>query len=315
MSTQLSFLTLDVFTSTRYTGNPLAVIKVPQAITLSQSQKQRIAREFNLSETVFLHEQTQSDLDDQSVRIDIFTSAAEINFAGHPTVGTANYLLRLLKNDALNQVQALQLKAGRFGVKHVSSVGGGSGEGAEISVAHNVHLHDAPFAKTSFGASNYPVFSIVKGMTFILARLASIEELGGPKATNLIDSSETYTCIQSLDDGWREGLVGTYTYVDLGLENGVRNLRTRMFATREDPATGSAASALTSYLSLETGKPGRYKYAIVQGVEMGQRSEIYLEVGVKEGPGGAGIEIDEVLLSGSAVQVMQGTLEIPGPDA
>ena len=61
MTTQLSFVTLDVFTQTRYTGNPLAIVKVPQAITLSQTQKQRIAREFNLSETVFLHEQTDKD--------------------------------------------------------------------------------------------------------------------------------------------------------------------------------------------------------------------------------------------------------------
>src|ERR1700753_3386043 len=138
MAGHLSFLTLDVFTTTRYTGNPLAIIKVPQSTTLSQSQKQRIAREFNLSETVFLHEQTQKDKDDQSVRIDIFTSHAEIPFAGHPTVGTANYLLRLLDNEALNNVKALQTKAGRIGISLNPSVAGG---GVQISVAHNVHIH------------------------------------------------------------------------------------------------------------------------------------------------------------------------------
>lgn len=90
MPSTLSFVTLDVFTKTRYTGNPLAIIRVPTSVTLSQSQKQRIAREFNLSESVFLHEQTAQDRSDKSVRIDIFTAYAEVPFAGHPTVGTAN---------------------------------------------------------------------------------------------------------------------------------------------------------------------------------------------------------------------------------
>ncbi len=308
MSNQFSFLTLDVFTTTRYTGNPLAIIKIPQSLSLSQTQKQRIAREFNLSETVFLHEQTQSDKDDQSVRIDIFTSYAEIPFAGHPTVGTANYLLRLLKDDSLNHVKSLQLKAGRFAISHNPAVAGG---GVQIAVAHNVHLHDSPFADASFG--KHPVFSIVKGMTFILPQLTDVDALGS-EARNLLDVSETYKAYNKLDEGWREGLIGAYFYVDQGTSaDGVRNLRTRMFASREDPATGSAASALTSYLALQEGKAGRYKYAIIQGVEMGQKSEIFVEIGVKDGKDGA--EIEEVLLSGSAVQVMQGTLEIPAANS
>ncbi|KAJ9604292.1 hypothetical protein H2200_011126 [Cladophialophora chaetospira] len=308
MSTQLSFVTLDVFTSTRYTGNPLAIVKVPQSEALSQSQKQRIAREFNLSETVFLHEQTQKDREDESVRIDIFTALSEVPFAGHPTVGTANYLLRLLKDAPLNKVKALQAKAGRFALSINPSIAGG---GVQIAVAHNVHLHDSPFAESSFG--KHPVFSIVQGMTFILPQLPDLDSLGS-EARNLLDASETYTSYKRLDEGWREGLIGSYFYVDQGKSSeGVRNLRTRMFASREDPATGSAASALTSYLSLQEGNPGRYTYKIVQGVEMGQKSEIFVEIGVREGNGG--VEIEEVLLSGSALQVMQGTLEVPSSDA
>jgi predicted PhzF superfamily epimerase YddE/YHI9 len=305
MSTQLSFVTLDVFTNTRYTGNPLAIIKVPQTTSLTQTQKQQIAREFNLSETVFLHEQTPKDIDDEAVRIDIFTAKAEIPFAGHPTVGTANYLLRILQNSPLNKVKALQAKAGRFGIVLNPAVPGG---GVQISVAHNVHLHDNPFADTSFGQHGYPVFSIVKGMTFILRRHDSVESLG-TSAHDLVDSQDTYSIVHKLDDGWREGLVGTYNFVDEGVAEGVRHLRTRMFASREDPATGSAASALTAYISLQEGKPGRYRFLLVQGVEMGQRSEIFVEVGVKEAAGG-GVEIDEVLLSGCAVTVSQGTLEV-----
>ncbi|KIW64698.1 hypothetical protein PV04_09615 [Phialophora macrospora] len=303
-STHLPFVTLDVFTSTRYTGNPLAIIHVPGTITLSQTQKQRIAREFNLSETVFLHERTQADVADHSVRINIFTPDVELPFAGHPTVGTANYLLRLRQHDtSLDGVQALQAKGGRFEVALQPD-----GSGVQVSVAHDVHLHGPVFAPHTD-----PVISIVKGVTFILVRLADVEELGS-RATNLLDAGSVFTACEKLDEGWREGLVGTYFFVDQGTgPDGVRNLRTRMFAWCEDPATGSAACALTAYLSLQEGTAGRYNYKIVQGVEMGQRSEIFVEIGVKKGEM-HGTEIEEVLLSGSAVQVMQGTLEVPGED-
>ncbi|EXJ84227.1 hypothetical protein A1O3_04894 [Capronia epimyces CBS 606.96] len=321
--TQLSYVTLDVFTSTRYTGNPLAIIRVPQHVVLSQSQKQRIAREFNLSESVFLHEQMQHDRHDQSVRIDIFTAYAEVPFAGHPTVGTANYLLRLLQDDGLNGVKALQVKAGRFGISLNPAV-----SGVQISVAHDLHIHASPFADTPF--AHHPVVSIVKGMTFILAQLPDLHSLAA-QSHNLVGADATYTAKDGLDQGWRDGIVVSYFYVDLGTTTTtttatttpsdadrkghqdvpVRSLRTRSLGSREDPATGSAASALTSYLALQEGKPGRYRYVLTQGVEMGQRSQIFVEVGVKSRDDGPGVEIAQVLLSGSAVQVTKGSLEVP----
>ncbi|EXJ78487.1 hypothetical protein A1O1_08887 [Capronia coronata CBS 617.96] len=337
MTQHLSFVTLDVFTATQYTGNPLALITVPQDTVLSQAQKQRIAREFNLSESVFLHEPTQQDRADQSVRIDIFTTQAEIPFAGHPAVGTANYVLRLLKNNnnnnnnnhnQFNDVKALQTKAGRLGITLNPAV-----SGVQISLAHNLHVHAAPFADRPFGA--YPVVSIVKGMTCILARLPDLASLAAQSA-NLLGADNTYTARNALDEGWREGPVLSYFYVDMGTETGSagstggeeativkkRNLRTRGFFTSEDSATGSAAGALTSYLSLQEGKPGVYRYVLTQGVEMGQKSEIFVDVKVKASEVGEDdddnqpprVEIDQVLLSGSAVQVMQGTLEIPSLD-
>ena len=79
MSIKLSFVTVDVFTDVRFAGNPLAIVNVPKNITLTQDQKQKVAREFNLSETVFLHE----DLGGlESRRADIFITTAEIPFGG-----------------------------------------------------------------------------------------------------------------------------------------------------------------------------------------------------------------------------------------
>ena len=78
------FHTLDVFTQERFGGNPLAVL--PDATGLDGEQMQRIAREFNLSETVFVMP-PEDPANTANVRI--FTPASEIPFAGHPTVGTA----------------------------------------------------------------------------------------------------------------------------------------------------------------------------------------------------------------------------------
>ena len=85
----LAFTILDVFTSTPFKGNPLAVITVPPGVVLTQSQKLAITKEFNLSETVFVHDVEEPT--DQR-RFDIFTPHAEVPFAGHPTITTAVFL-------------------------------------------------------------------------------------------------------------------------------------------------------------------------------------------------------------------------------
>jgi len=79
MSTTLSFATVDVFTHVRFGGNPLAIVNIPCPVSLSQEQKQAIAREFNYSETVFLHEDTSSP---DGRKVDIFTTTEELPFAG-----------------------------------------------------------------------------------------------------------------------------------------------------------------------------------------------------------------------------------------
>jgi PhzF family phenazine biosynthesis protein len=91
-SSQLDFVTVDVFTSKPYEGNPLAIIRIPHGHTVTQEQKQTIAREFNLSESTFLHEHGEGTQGDEW-SVDIFMTSQELPFAGHPTVGTACYVL------------------------------------------------------------------------------------------------------------------------------------------------------------------------------------------------------------------------------
>jgi predicted PhzF superfamily epimerase YddE/YHI9 len=116
---QLEFVTVDVFTTERYSGNPLAIIRIPHGVTMSQEQKQMIAREFNLSESTFLHEKSPSAPGNTWV-VDIFLTTAEIPFAGHPTIGTACYVLsRAAQERGLEDgvIEAgFQLKAGPVGL-------------------------------------------------------------------------------------------------------------------------------------------------------------------------------------------------------
>lgn len=289
----LSFVTLDVFTDTRYAGNPLAIVHVPaeHRTTLTQVQKQNIAKEFNLSETVFLHFVSGEPM---IFDVDIFTTTAEIPFAGHPTIGSAWYLLQ---HQEKSSVQVLQTKAGHIPIELVHGL-------IRAEIPHNIHIHSCTFTSSLNDETN-PIISIVKGMSFILVRLPNLEALGKAKKSLYED---TYNP-DILDEGWKEGLIGTLFYTPQGTDSfGNRAFRTRMHASREDPATGSASSALGAYLALnepdEKGN-GPFKLTLTQGVEMGKKSVITVEVSR-----GVSNAIESIYLSGTAVKVMEGSLEI-----
>lgn len=287
---KLNFITLDVFTKTRYAGNPLAIVHIPAEhhTTLTQVQKQSIATEFNLSETVFMHQ-----VSNEPVIVDIFTSIAEIPFAGHPTIGSAWYILQHQQRT----VQALQTKAGHIPIAMNDGL-------VRAAIPHNIHIHARTFT-TSLNSEANPIVSIVKGMSFILARLPDLEALGKAKSTLYEDNYNP----DILDEDWKEGIIGTLFYAPQGVDSsGHRVFRTRMWGSREDPATGSASSALGAYLVLnepaEKGK-GPFRYILTQGVEMGKKSDIVVDV-TRSGPG----VIESIFLSGTAVKVMEGSLEI-----
>jgi len=120
-SLQLDFVTVDVFTAKPYEGNPLAIIRIPDGVTVSQEQKQNIAREFNLSEATFLHEKG-TDTQDHAWTVDIFLTTAEIPFAGHPTIGTACYALARAARERGIEGGVIEgsfgLKAGPVGLRY-----------------------------------------------------------------------------------------------------------------------------------------------------------------------------------------------------
>ncbi|KAL4976553.1 hypothetical protein BDW66DRAFT_50406 [Aspergillus desertorum] len=305
----LNFVTLDVFTTNIFEGNPLAVIflPAPTSTQLTQRQKQTIAREFNLSETIFVHPKSGSS---ESRTIDIFTGSGELPFAGHPTIGAASWFLHHAPEKS-KPVTSLELKAGSFPITLQNAESGV----VSAQVAHSVHIHESqypldevlrlyPSLRPYLNPSSVALISVVRGMSQLLVELPSLEALGAvTTAYGGQEASSSY-----LDAGWDEGMVTTYFYVR-DVEDkllGRKVIRTRtILGNLEDPATGSAASGLTAYLSLKEGKVGRFVYDVVQGVEMGRRSEIGLEVVTGE----KGIESLE--LRGSAVKVSEGTIVVP----
>lgn len=315
MST-IPFITLDVFTQTAYAGNPLAIILIPHRLShlLTQTKKQSIALEFNLSESVFLHEQADPLIPEWN--IDIFTTNDELPFAGHPTIGAAFYVLGL-NGKGRSGKGIFITKAGKI---PIAMTGAGS---VQADIPHDVHVHRHTIGDLQLpipGLSSHPklvkaemkapIVSIVKGMTFLLVRLDSLEMLA------LAECTSSELSFHGLLDrnGWAEGFVARYYYViedshsmsaSSNGDGGVTRIRTRMLEeAMEDPATGSAACALGSYLALKSKRSQRFE--MVQGVEMGRRSVIGVEVQLDD----VGTKVEKVRLSGGAVPVMEGNLRI-----
>ncbi|KAJ6018032.1 hypothetical protein N7451_001411 [Penicillium sp. IBT 35674x] len=313
--TQLRFVTLDVFTSKPYSGNPLAVVFLPEdeSQALTQRQKHQMTLEFNLSETIFVHPVRE----ESKRKIDIFTIECEIPFAGHPTIGAATWFLCQAPEAAGSRVTTLITKSGEIPI----SIQDKATQFVAAQIAHNTRIHAARFPLQEmlrlhptlapfFPQSNvsFPLFSIVNGMSQTFIELPSLEALAAvPLAAGgqLVPVEGNY-----LDEGWRSGLICVYFFVR-DVEDSVMSqkvIRTRMMlGGLEDPATGSSASGLAAYLTLTEGQAGKeHRYHFVQGVEMNRRSDIGVNVTLDGNK-----KIEQVVLTGTAVQVSEGKMVVP----
>ncbi|KAJ5301914.1 hypothetical protein N7508_006777 [Penicillium antarcticum] len=321
----LDYVTLDVFTSSAFKGNPLAVVFLPRLSSerVTRDQMQAIAREFNFSETIFVY--PVSPMTPSKRRIDIFMTTKELPFAGHPTIGAASWLLRLSPcREEQAELKALTTKAGDIPISQMAA-----SSLVSASIPHEFHLHKTRFPLSEllrlhptlgqflqtneFEKDSFPVFSVVKGMTVIPVELPSINALG---AIDMPTGGETIKTLSALnggylDAGWDgEGLINLYFYVRDVPDGGKTVLRTRMLLGNfEDPATGSSATGLAAYLSLFSQQPADnlvFDYEIVQGVEMGRKSNIGVHVVLCRDKKG----IEEVKLIGGAVQVFSGQIRL-----
>ena len=301
---QLNFVTVDVFTTTRFEGNPLAICKIPTGQDVSTEQMQKIAFEFNLSETLFIRERQSLDDEAPEWRVRIFFPTQELPFAGHPTIGAACYALGTLANNA--RKGKLICNAGPIELDYADGV-------ARASIPHNFHRHqETPFTleqvyelqpalkKSEIEPQAIDVLSPVKGMTFVSIELPDLEALASCYTSGVKPNP-------TLDEAWDGGgFPGSLYYVVTDKASGSAKLRTRMIeGALEDPATGSASCGLAAFLALKWKESRRVEYELTQGVEMGRKSDIGVAVTLDEGME----KVEKIELSGRAVKVMQGVVE------
>ena len=285
---------LDVFTTTPYEGNPLAVIT--DGDDISKERMQAVAREMNLAETVFVQKPTNNRA---LARLRIFTTEQELPLAGHPVIGTWFLLAQLGVVPASEGVVHIlqQTGAGILPVEFSFH------DGRPVSVTmtqKSAQFSKARISKTALAAAlglkprdfaaDLPVESVSTGIFNVMVPLASRQGL------------------RSIDVNMRELAkairgAGTLAYCfALGRRGEAFSRGMLPWGVMEDPATGSAAGSLGAYL-VDHGKLGAgEKLTITQGVEMKRPSHIEVEVEEKRGK-------LTPRVSGSAVCILEGQIE------
>ena len=285
------FVQLDVFTHRAFCGNPLAVF--PEAEGLTDERMQQIAREMNLSETVFV---LPSDKEDVLRRLRIFTPSSELPFAGHPIVGTWNCLAHEgvvpppANNDGWVQIKHevgigilpvdIQFKNGE--PTRVVMTQGKFEIRAEIDDWHEqAEIARALGLPREELDETLPIQAVSTGNTMLLVPVRSLADLGHCRP-NLTMLEEIY----ERSDFSEANATGCYAFTRETIEVGEARAHARFFVGMnigEDPATGSAAGPLGGYLVYHDATrvdpaDGVYRFVIEQGDFINRPSRIGLEV-------------------------------------
>jgi len=285
---------VDVFTTTALEGNALAVL--PAAAGLDGETMQRIAREFNLSETVFV---LPSERADCALRFRIFAPGMELRFAGHPTVGGTFVALTCGLMPETTEGFSIDEPIGAVPVR------------IERGDAPRIWLTTPPIT-----------FGRVFDRRVCAEVLGLAEDELAPSLPQLVSAGNPNIYV-----ALRDAAAVDRAWLDLA---GIRRLHdgaaspdcvfvfastpagaySRMFAPEhgiaEDPATGSATGPLAAYMMRHgyVSKADGTRFVSEQGAKMGRRS--FLHVIVHGAEGISGIEV-----GGSVVPVAQGTLFLP----
>jgi trans-2,3-dihydro-3-hydroxyanthranilate isomerase len=288
------FYTLDVFTNTRFEGNPLAVITDGDG--LSDDMMQAIAREMNLSETVFVQKPTE---DNALARLRIFTTREELRLAGHPVVGTWFLLAEL------GVVPAQE------GGVHVTQQTGAGLLPVEIRFKDG---RPQRVTMTQTEATFRPIKVNKKALAAALGLAAKDLD---PKLEPEYVSTGIFNLMVPLRNRAALGKIlmnlselhqllgknGAIAYCFVCGSDGKAFSRGMCpWEVYEDPATGSAAGSLGAYLVKHGRLSAAHTLSILQGEEMGRPSHIEVEVtqkGKKLVP----------RVSGAAVRVFEGTIQ------
>lgn len=291
------YYTLDVFTDKALSGNPLAVVMDSEG--LDSAMMQRIAGEFNLSETVFIMPPEDSN---NRAKIRIFTPGRELPFAGHPTVGTAILLSHL---DGLSEGAELILEENVGPVPCVVSGKSASFSIPKLPTRTEAELDLALMAGTlgleqsDIGIDGHSYAPCNAGVPFPTLPIASLKALQSIKFNAALLTQHNVP--RGLEDE-----IFVYSKETLASD---ADYQVRMFAPAmgisEDPATGSAVAGFAGQI-MACDKPadGSHTFIIDQGIEMGRPSRIKLGMVVENG------QLKSATISGDAVIISEGKLHI-----
>jgi len=298
------YLTADVFTDRRFGGNQLAVF--PDARDIAADLMPQIAREFNYSETTFV---LPPDDPSHTARVRIFTPGGELQFAGHPTVGTAHVLASIGAIRLTGPETRIVFEEGVGPVPVVIRASDGKPTFAQLSAAKLPEVGPPPPSKAALAA---------------MLSLAPGDVLDGEMSSQTVSCGTPFLFIPVRDrsavaqsrlklDLW-ESTLGAYItnkvmVFAMDAELPGNDVRARMYAPGsgivEDPATGSACVALGGYLADRDPRPdGTLRWVVEQGFEMRRPSILEVEADKRGG------RVTAARVGGKTVLVCEGAMTI-----
>lgn len=292
---------VDVFTDRPLTGNPLAVVL--DADDLSDAAMQAIAREFNLSETVFVLAPRDAA---NTARLRIFTPKVELPFAGHPTVGAAVLLAQTRAGDFLASTDVRVVLEENIGLVTCDVRGGGDVSTATFALPRmpTVLPHVLPpsavaealgLARGDIGFDGHEPSVFEAGVAFCFVPVADARAIAKAKPAVGFETVFETT-----------GAAKAYLYTRESAAM-AHDFHARMFGgglgVAEDPATGAAVAAFAGVLAAFEGlRDGSHRVTIEQGYEMKRPSLLTLIVEMAAG------KLAAASLSGAAVRIADGML-------
>ena len=301
----LDYAQLNVFAERALEGNQLGVFT--DATGLTTDEMQALARETNFAETTFILPRDEAVERERGVLVRIFTTAEELRFAGHPTLGTASWLH--WNHPVLKGAEEirLELKVGPIPVRFEPANQGEAGVFGTMRQQDPTFgsLHDRATIAAALGLAiddldpNLPIETVSTGMAFCIVPLRSIEvsrrlAISPRSAQAYLDSSDAkfFFCIAPAEPG-----------------SGADWHNRMQFYNGEDPATGSASGCAIAYLVKHRLAASGVETIFEQGVEMLRPSRLHARATAMHDE--KDVQIRDVFVGGRTVSVAMGRFFLP----
>jgi len=294
------YAVMDVFAEKALEGNALAVIADARGLTTAEMQA--IARETNLSETTFILPRASEVERERGVQVRIFTVGEELEFAGHPTLGTASWLYG--NHDALRGASeiTLELRVGPIPVSFSIQQGG---PGVYGTMRQNNPtfgaMHDRAAVAQALGLTlddldpSLPIQTVSTGMAFCIVPLRSL----AVAARLSIPQPVAKAYLAATDAKF------FYCMTRANAQSGADWHSRMQFYNGEDPATGSASGCAIAYLVRHGLAASDQPIVLEQGIEMLRPSRVYVQAASD------GANVSDVRVGGRTIPIACGQVFLP----